>query len=134
MDIGYRINKEVGVYAKFGYYFFSSKTDGVPSGKYLEVTAGPRYFFTDPKLSSMIFGEAGGGIYNFRQDSFTPVGGTIIDEISDTKPGVNAGLGANLALSKTVDILLKTKYHVIFTSGGSSSFISVVTGIDFKLK
>lgn len=134
LDIGYRVNREVGFFAKFGYYFFSSKTDGVPSGKYIEVTAGPRYFFTDPKLSSTLFGEVGGGIYNFRQDEFTPNVGPIIPEISDTKAGVNAGLGANLALSQTIDIIIKPKYHVIFTEGGSTSFITVVAGLEFKLK
>ena len=33
LDVSYRINKEVGIYAEGGYYIFSSKIDGVSDSK-----------------------------------------------------------------------------------------------------
>jgi hypothetical protein len=136
LDLGYRVNKEVGFYAKFGYYFMSSKITGAPIGSYLEGSAGPRYFFTHPKLKSELFLEAGVGAYNFRQNSYTPNDTTQqqIAQISNTKAGINAGIGGALAVSDAVDVLVKTKYHVIFTPNGSSSFVTVVGGLEFRFR
>lgn len=135
LDVGYRVNKEVGFYAKFGYYFMSSKVTGAPVGSYLEASAGPRYFFTHPKLKSELFLEGGVGAYNFRQSSY--VNGTTqsqVDQINSTKAGLNAGIGGSLALSEAVDILVKSKYHVIFTPNGSSSFVTVIGGLEFRFR
>ena len=55
LDIGYRINREVGMYAKLGYYFMNSKITGAPVGLSLEFTLGPRYFFTKANLKSSLF-------------------------------------------------------------------------------
>lgn len=136
LDLGYRVNKEVGIYAKFGYYFMSSKITGAPIGSYIEVSAGPRYYFTHPKLKSELFFEGGVGAYNFRQNSYTPNDTTMaqIQQINSTKAGVNAGIGGSLALSDAVDILVKSKYHVIFTPNGSSSFLTVIGGLEFRFR
>lgn len=135
LDIATRINKEVGIFAKIGYYFMTSKTTGAPIGKYLEYIAGPRYYFTKPNLKSTFFMEAGGGGYTFTQDSYIDPSDTtsaVINELSNTNPGFNAGVGVNLNLSKSVDIIMKTKYNVVFTTGGSSSFITALAGLEFK--
>ncbi|RPI15013.1 MAG: hypothetical protein EHM58_15160 [Ignavibacteriae bacterium] len=135
LDLGYRVNKEVGFYAKFGYYFMSSKITGAPVGAYIEGSAGPRYFFTHPKLKSEVFLEGGVGAYNFRQDAYVDnLTQTQVDQISSTKAGVNAGVGGSLALSNAVDILVKSKYHVIFTPNGSSSFLTVTGGLEFRFR
>ncbi|MDZ4713690.1 MAG: outer membrane beta-barrel protein [bacterium] len=133
LDLGYRINKEVGVYGKVGFSFMNSKTDGIPSGRYVEFSAGPRYYMTKPNLSSTLFLEAGVGAYQFNREGYN-FGVIPVPEVNDTKIGVNGGIGANLALTKTIDIMIKAKYHSVFTEGGSSSFITALGGIEFKLK
>jgi len=140
LDIGYRVNKEVGFYGKFAYMGLGSKLEvpagspEVPDGKYLEFSAGPRYFMTDPKLSSTLFLEGGVGAYMFSQDAYTITGQPPVPEASSTKLGVNAGIGANLALSNTIDILIKTKFHNVFADGGSRSFITALGGLEFKIR
>ncbi len=137
LDLGYRLNKEVGFYAKFGYYFMSSKRSGAPVGSYLEFSAGPRYFFTHPKLKSSVFFEGGVGAYNFRQNSYVNPGdtsGAVVSQISNTKAGLNGGIGATLAISDAMDLMAKTKYHVVFTPNGTSSFITVLGGLEFRFR
>ncbi len=60
LDISYRVNREVGFYAKVGYNIFASKEGSVPGitlsdTKILEATAGPRYYFTARNLKSAFF-------------------------------------------------------------------------------
>ena len=136
LDLSYRVNKEVGFYAKGGYNIFPNKVTDVPDGKYLEYTAGPRYFFTAKNLKSAIFVEVGLGGYSFTQDAYTITSSgasTNVPKVSDTKFGVNGGIGATLNLGKTVDLIVKFKYHNIFTEGGSSSYVSPILGIDIRL-
>lgn len=136
LDVSYRVNREVGFYTKFGYYFFPNKTTGIPDGKYIEYTAGPRYFFTSSNLKSAFFLEAGLGGYTFMQDAYTAsVNGAevAVPKVSSTDFGVNAGLGAVLNLGKSVDLIFKVKYHNILTTDGSSSFVAPLLGIDIKL-
>ena len=137
LDVAYRINREVAFYGKFGYYFLSSSITGAPVGNYIEATVGPRYYFTKPNIKSAFFLEGGAGAYIFSQDSYNnpqDTTGTIISEISDTKAGVNAGAGAILQISDNIDFLVKSKYHLIFTEGGSTSFIGINAGIEFKIR
>ncbi|RPI19005.1 MAG: hypothetical protein EHM58_03055 [Ignavibacteriae bacterium] len=136
LDLGYRVNREVGFFAKVGYNFMSSKITGAPVGSYLEVSAGPRYFFTHPKLKSALFVEGGVGAYNFRQNSYIadPTTQQQSDQINNTRAGVNAGIGGVLALTNSIDIMVKSKYHVIFTPNASSSFVQVLGGLEFKFR
>ncbi len=137
MDLGVRINKEVGLFAKFGYDFMASKINGAPIGSYFEFSGGPRYYFMNPKLKSQLFFEAGLGAYYFRQNSYNDpsgVNGGVINQIVNTKPGLSGGAGASLYLSDAVDILIKSDYHVVFTPNGTSSFMTVGAGFDFSFK
>ncbi|MBK7446583.1 MAG: outer membrane beta-barrel protein [Ignavibacteria bacterium] len=136
LDLSYRVNKEVGFYAKFGYNIFSNKVTDLPKANYMEYTAGPRYFFTAKNLKSSIFVEAGVGGYTLTQDAYTLTSSgvsTTIPEVSSTDFGINAGIGATLNLGKTVDLIIKLKYHNVLTEGGSTSFISPLVGIDIRL-
>lgn len=136
-DLGYRVNKEVGLVGEFRYSFMSSKITGAPIGSYLEFTAGPRYYFVHPKLKSALFFEGGVGAYNFRQNSYINPGdttGSSIAQINNTKAGINGGIGATLALSDAVDIMVRSKYHVVFTPNGSSSFVTVGGGLEFRFR
>jgi len=135
LDVGAKINKEVGFYGKFGYYFMNSNRNGAPVGKYIEATVGPRYYFSSVNVKSQLFVDAGIGMYNFSQSSFvdpTSLTGATVAEISDTKAGVNAGVGASIFLGQDVNLMVRTKYNTVFTEGGTTSFITAATGIEFK--
>lgn len=137
LDVGYRVNREVALYGKFAYMFMSSKHTGAPVGSYMEFSAGPRYFFTHPKLKSSIFFEAGVGAYSFTQNSYVNPGdttGAVIPQIKSTKAGINGGLGASISLSSAIDILAKAQYHNIFTPNGSQGFMTVNGGLEFRFR
>ncbi|MBK9334662.1 MAG: outer membrane beta-barrel protein [Ignavibacteria bacterium] len=132
IDLSYKVNKEVGFYGKFGYSLFPNKAvGGAPDGKYLQYTAGPRYYFTSKNLKSSLFLEAGIGGYSFMQPAYT-VNAVPVAEYQTTNFGVNAGVGGVLNLGRDVDLLFKAKYHNILTPDGSSSFIEPVLGIDIR--
>lgn len=135
LDFGVRINKEVGAYLDGSYSFMSSKISGAPVGSYFEFSGGPRYYFMNPKLKSQLFFEAGVGAYYFRQNGYEdPNSFGTVAQIANTKPGINGGVGASMYLSDAVDILFKTKYNLVFTPNGSSSFINVGAGLEFSFK
>jgi hypothetical protein len=137
IDLGYRANREVGFYAKAGYYIMSSKISGAPIGNYMEISAGPRYYFTKVNVKSELYLEGGVGAYNFKQKSYAnpqDLNGSVIDQINNTKTGINGGVGANLALTDAMDFMVKTKYHVIFTPNGTTSFITVGGGLSFRFR
>jgi hypothetical protein len=137
LDLGVRINREVGLYALGAWYFLSSKMSGAPMGSYLELSAGPRYYFTHRRLKSALFFEGGVGAFNFRQASWNRSEGDssiAVQQINNTRPGIYGGMGGSLALSHYADILVKGKYNVIFTRNGSASFISVIGGLEFRFR
>ena len=137
LDVGYRVNKEMGFFGKFGYHFMNSKLTGAPVGNYIEFSAGPRYYFTKPELKSTLFVEGGFGGYSYNQDSFVNPDdtlGSVVNEINDLRTGLNAGLGANLAVSELIDIMVRGKYNVVFTPSGSNSFITIGAGLGFKIR
>ena len=136
LDISYKVNKEVGIYTKVGYYIFPSKIAGVSDGKFLEYTAGPRYYFMAKNLKSAFFLEVGLGGYSYMQDAYTITVDSVqnsVPENSKTNFGVNAGMGALLNLGKSVDLIIKLKYHDVFTTDGSTSFLAPLLGIDIRL-
>lgn len=136
LDVGLKINKEVGLFGKFNYMFMSSKKTGAPVGQYMEFSAGPRYYFTHPKLKSQVYFEGGAGAYYFKQNSYIdPVDATVtVSQVSQTNAGINGGIGASLYLSDAVSILAKTKYHNVFTRTGSVGFMTVNAGLEFTIK
>lgn len=132
LDLSYKVNKEVGFYGKVGYSIFPDKVNGsAPDGKYIEYTAGPRYYFTSRNLKSSIFLEAGLGGYSFMQDAYT-LSGVDYAKYTTTNFGMNAGIGGILNLGRDVDMLFKAKYHNILTTDGSTSFVEPVLGIDIR--
>jgi hypothetical protein len=136
LDMGLKVNKEVALYGKFSYMFLSSKKSGAPIGQYMEFSAGPRYYFTHPKLKSQVYFEGGAGAYYFKQNSYVnPEDQTVtVDQVSQTNAGINGGIGASLYLGKVVNILAKAKYHNIFTRTGSVGFMTVNAGLEFNIR
>ncbi len=137
VDFGIRINKEVGIYARAGYDFMASKITTAPVGSYIEFGAGPRYYFLNPKLKSQLFVEGSVGGYYFKQNAYTNPGdtsGAAVTQISNVKAGLSGGIGSTLYLSDAADILVKTRYNVVFTPNGTTSFITVGAGLEFRFK
>jgi hypothetical protein len=136
LDLGVKLNKEVALYGKFSYMFMSSKKSGAPIGQYFEFSAGPRYYFTHPKLKSQVYFEGGAGAYYFKQNSFVNPEdqSQTIEQVRQTNAGINGGIGASLYLSKVVNILAKAKYHNVFTRTGSVGFMTVNAGLEFNIR
>lgn len=136
LDMGLKLNKEVALYGKFSYMFMSSKKTGAPIGQYMEFSAGPRYYFTHPKLKSQVYFEGGAGAYYFKQNAYVNPEDqtTTIDQVSRTNAGINGGIGASLYLTDALSILAKTKYHNIFTQTGSVGFMTINAGLEFKIR
>lgn len=137
LDLGYKINKEVGIYGNITYNFLSSKIQEGPTASYLSYTIGPRYYFYTPKLKSMIFLEAGVGGFTFTQDEYsTTIQGVVTSfpEEGETRFGINAGIGGDVYVSDVVSIILKAKYNIILSGGDNArSFLSADVGLGFRL-
>ncbi|MBL8008817.1 MAG: outer membrane beta-barrel protein [Ignavibacteria bacterium] len=131
LDLGIRLNKELGLYTKAGYYSLTNNTQGSPNSSYIEISAGPRYYFMTKKLKSAFFLEGGVGAYVYSQDAYT-VGEQTFDRISNTNVGINVGPGFTLQMSKSIDIILKSKYTMVFNDAGTRSFLTALGGLEFK--
>lgn len=134
IDIGAKVNKEVGFYLRSNYMFMNSNTSGTPVGKYIEISAGPRYYFSNINVKSQLFLDAGIGPYIFNQDSYQPQDPTasIVPQINETRLGVNAGVGASIFLAKNLNLMIRTKYNTVFTATATKSFITTNAGLEFK--
>lgn len=136
LELSNRINREVAIYGHVSYNFLSSKIQEGPSASYISYTVGPRYYFTNPKLKSTLFLEAGVGGYTFTQDEYsTTVQGitTNFPEEGETRFGVNAGVGGDVYMSDNVSLMLKAKYHLIMSGGDNArSFISTDAGVNIR--
>jgi len=135
LDVTYRVNREVGIYGNFAYNMLTSKTSSTPNASYMSYTVGPRYYFTNPKLKSTLFVEAGVGGYTFTQDAYTttdPQGvNTNFPGQGDTRFGFNAGIGGDIHMSDNVSLLLRTKYNTIL-GDNTNSFIGVDGGVNIR--
>lgn len=137
-DISYRINREVALYGNISYNSLSSKLTDGPRASYIAYTVGPRYYFTNPKLKSTLFLEAGIGGYTFTQDAYSQtVEGTTTDfpEEGDTRVGFNAGVGGDVFISDNLSLMLKAKYHTILGSGDDNttrSYIGTNAGLNIR--
>lgn len=103
----------------YSYYNYPDK-----SSSYFELTVGPRYYFTQEKVKG--FCEAGMGLYNFdaRYSSH-----------SKASFGFNFGAGANIKLSRDVDLVIKTRYHYIIKYAWmtilSDNYFGIYTGVNY---
>lgn len=136
LDLGYRVNREVAIYGNVSYNFLSSKAQEGPTASYMSYTIGPRYYFTNPKLKSTLFLEAGVGGYTFTQDEYsTTLEGvtTNFPEEGETRFGINAGVGGDIYMSDNVSLMLKAKYNLIMSGGDNArSFIGTDAGVNIR--
>ncbi len=131
IDGAIRLNRELGIFSNIGYYSLSTSVPNAPHSAYFEISAGPRYYFTKSNLKSTFFIESGVGAYVFSQDAYGE-GATYVDRQSSTNFGFNVGPGFTMQASKSVDLILKTKYQMVFLEGGTRSFVTGLGGIEFK--
>ncbi len=137
LDVNLKINKETSFFLNGSYFDLPRKPDGIPGpdASILSITAGPRYVFSSANVKAKFFLEAGLGAYIISTKDYTTLTtpAVLIPGTSKANFGANVGPGAVLPLSDSMDLLLKAKLHYIFTTGGSSTFISTAIGLDFKL-
>ena len=95
------------------------------SPSYFELTIGPRYYFTQEKVNG--FCEFGMGLYNFDASS---------SYRSEARYGINFGVGAEIQLSREVDLVIKGKYHNIFKPAFmkllTDNYLGIYTGINYN--
>jgi hypothetical protein len=135
LDFTYRVNKEVGIFGSASYNSLQNKNESLPSSSHLELSVGPRYYFTHPRLSSKLFIEGGVGAYIFNSPAYSITVNDVTQDVAastDTRMGANTGLGGSIFLSQNVDLFLRGKYNMIFREGGTSSYISSDAGVTVR--
>ncbi len=137
LDVNLKLNKETSLFLNGSYFDMPRKPDAPlgPDASIIAITAGPRYVFSSASVKAKFFLEAGVGAYIMNVKDYTTTTSPIVMTVGTSKVnmGANVGPGAVLPLSDSMDLLIKSKLHYIFTEGGSSSFISAYVGLDFKL-
>ncbi len=132
LDLTLSLNRETAIYLKGGYYDMPRSGEVGSNASYVEISAGPRYVFTSPKISAQFFLEGGIGAYIFTAKEYT-LPGLVIPSTTSTSFGVNVGPGAIIPVSDAMDIIIKSKLHYTFQTGGSHTFIATVLGLNFNL-
>jgi hypothetical protein len=136
LDIGLKINRETSFYINGTFFNMPIKTELAPgpNASYIAICAGPRYIFSSRSIKAQIFVEAGLGAYIFTMNEWTTTDpAVVIPSESKVSFGVNVGPGVIIPLGKSFDLLMKTKLHYTFQTGGSHTFIAINLGLDFKL-
>jgi hypothetical protein len=136
LDFAIRVNRETAFFLKAGYYNMPVKSGSTgPDASFIEISAGPRYIFTSPKIKAKLFLEAGMGAYMFNTKEYT-IPGTpdiVLPSKSVTHFGVSTGPGFILPLGKSIDLMVKSKVHYVFGSEFPPYFVSAVMGLNFTL-
>ena len=133
LDLSLKVNKETAFYLNAAYFDMPLKAGMIGvNASYMAITAGPRYYFASPKLKAQFFLEAGIGAYIFTKKEYTIATITTPSD-SKTNFGVNVGPGVTIPLGGTIDLIMKSKLHYTFQTGGSHTFISAVAGVEFRL-
>ena len=106
------------------------EVDGVDANiRSLAGIANAMLFFPRPSGSTVRPYVSGGlGIYNTKGS--VDVGGSTIEGDSETKAGVNAGVGLDFGLSG-LSTFVEARFHSVFTEGSNMNFVPVVFGIRF---
>jgi len=149
-DFGYKVKSNVDVFLNLNYNFLSFKSSVLTNATphILEVTLGSRYYF-GAKSKNQFFGEAGLGLYSFGASSYSAKT-TILVPVIDPKTGdttytsstttrnfpsssssdfgINAGFGDLYQVSNDVGVYLKTDFHIVFTSGSSTTYMGIYGG------
>lgn len=140
LEVALAINRETSFFLNGTYYNLPRKEDAStgPAASYIAITAGPRYVFTSPKVKAKFFLEAGLGAYIYTRKEYNSTTTPVVTYPSEstTNFGVNAGPGVIIPLGEVADLVMKSKIHYIFESGGaggSRTFVTGIIGVDFKL-
>lgn len=155
IELGYLVKKNFEVYLNANYNFIGYKSSLVSSAtpSIFDASLGGRYYFGNSS-SNKFFGEAAVGLYMFRTSSFdintttrsishidpethdttyTTITSTqTVPSASASDFGFNVGIGDSYDIAKNISVYAKTNFHMIFTSGSSTTFVGVYGGLRFK--
>jgi hypothetical protein len=131
-DLSYRLNSEVAFYGEVRNNFLASKDSTSPATGYFETTFGARYYVGLGSVRSSLFFESAFGPYIF-------FGGTSknpdphYNTQTKIRLGGNVGLGAELFITNSIFLTLKSKINSVYDSNGSTTYVTGSGGISFRL-
>jgi hypothetical protein len=131
-DLSYRINSEVALFGESRYNFLSAKDTLSPNSGYFETTVGARYYIKPDLSRSSFFLEVGMGPYIYTGGSST-VPGQLYESNTKVRFGANTGLGLELVITNSLFLTLKSKINAVFEPKGSTTYITGVGGVTFRL-
>lgn len=105
------------------YNNLSFKDDNSIDAVILGANANLVYSLPGVGISPYLIG--GAGVYNMKLDFNDGA-----DSESETKLGVNGGVGASIPLSG-FNAFIEARYHHVFTDGAATQFVPVTVGISF---
>ncbi len=132
LELAYRVNPEVAVFMESRLNFMRDQDTTAPAAKYLEITAGPRFYFVSKNVRSTFFFETAAGPYIKFVDAYIAKTGESVPSLTDTKIGANIGVGGELAFTDNIYFTIKAKYHTIFGVGGTITYFSGCGNMTFR--
>jgi hypothetical protein len=136
VGLGFRVIPGFRVVTKLEYQAFAldqnAFLDSVSGGDYGALMVGVDLRFVhkfphwpvDPLLL------VGGGI-SYSSVSQVTIGSDVFDAQTETKPYLNAGIGATLPISKQISVFVVSRYVRISSGGTKTEFFPVTIGIRF---
>jgi opacity protein-like surface antigen len=125
----YHLNPMVDITGSIGYLTWSGK-DGDYTFSSIPVLVGIRYYFGQGKFHPYVTGELGMHFTTVDVPSVVIYGITVGGgSASDSFFGFGAGAGFLYQLSPTLDLDVNAKFSNISSSGGSSSYITILAGV-----
>ncbi|HRP02731.1 MAG TPA: outer membrane beta-barrel protein [Candidatus Kapabacteria bacterium] len=125
----YSLNPQLLLTGSIGYITFGEKIAGF-SFSTVPVNAGIQYRFNqDPKFQPYIGAET----LLFFNSAKVNTGFFGSVSTSSTDFGFTPIVGAAFPLNANVEIRANLKYHMIFTSGSTSSFVGIGGGVHFRI-
>jgi opacity protein-like surface antigen len=124
-------NSPVGVKIDGQYHQF--KFDGQSSLKERMIfgTVNAVYKFqTSPESAIHPYLIGGGGVYNLKATGSADPGTVVSTTGSTTKFGLNGGVGLEFTAG-SAGLFIEDRYHHVFTSGSSTSFMPISIGVRF---
>jgi hypothetical protein len=130
-DVSYRVNTEVALYTEMKYNYLTARDSAAPRSGYIEATIGARYYIRPACCRSSIFFETGFGPYIFTQGSRTTPE-KVYESQFRARMGANAGIGAELVLTNSLFLILKSKMNAVFESNGCTSYVTGLGGLAIR--
>lgn len=122
LPVGFRVE---GMYSRFGFSDDFEALVGEGNWQLISGTANVVYTFTtaaESKFHPYLIG--GAGAYNMKANQDN------VDNDSETKFGINAGAGFNVAMGAAA-VFIEGRFHNVFTEDESTNFVPISVGVRF---